>query len=119
MGRAGSGWGYWGLCVPVWTPHHGTPAAAFIGAFLIAKEGNERVDLNSLRADRRWKFHDVYDNVPWEVRVGDLVDAKGACWHDFRALVDIMSANAPAHVTLASSAMGGTLARRARAGHLL
>ena len=74
------------------------------GAFLSAKEANQRVDLNTLPADRRWKHiavsdvirvEDVYNSGQGDLAANDLTDAKGAQWHDYRAL---------AGVTLATSA---------------
>ena len=62
------------------------------GAFLSAREANQRVDLNTLPADRRWKHisityfirvDDVYNSVPGDLAVGDSVDAKGTQWHHF------------------------------------
>ena len=77
------------------------------GAFLSAKEANQRVDLNTLPAYCRWKHtvvsdvirvDDVYDNMPGDLAASDLTDAKGAQWHDFGALADVTlatSATAP------------------------
>ena len=74
------------------------------GAFLSAKEANQRVDLNTLPADCRWKHiavtdvirvDDVYDNAQGDLAANALTDAKGAQWHDYGAL---------ANVTLAPSA---------------
>ena len=74
------------------------------GAFLSAKEANQRVDLNTLPADRQWKHiavsdvirvDVVYDNAPGDLAASNLRDAKGAQWHDFGVLAD---------VTLATSA---------------
>ena len=74
------------------------------GASLNAKEANQRVDLNTLPADRRWKHiavsdvihgDGVYNSAPGDVATNDLTDAKGAQWHDYGMLAD---------VTLATSA---------------
>ena len=74
------------------------------GAFLSAREGNQRVDLNTLPADRRWKHiavadvirvDDVYDIAPGDPAASDVTDAKGARYQDFGVL---------AGITLATSA---------------
>ena len=81
------------------------------GAFLSAKEANQRVDdLNTLPADCKWKHivvsdlirvDDVYDSAQGDLAANNLTDAKGAQWHDYGALAD---------VTLATSATASRVA---------
>ena len=70
-----------------------------------AREANQRVDLNTLPPDRRWKhiavaniicMDDMYDNRPGALAARDLTDAKGARRHDLGASADITMATSAA-----------------------
>ena len=74
------------------------------GAFLGAKEANQPVDFNTLPAACWWKHivvsdvirvddNDVYDGSPGDLAANNLTEAKGAQWHDFRALADVTVAS--------------------------
>ena len=64
------------ICVPLRKPHHGSTTTG-------AKEANQRVDLNTLPADHRWKHiavsnvirvDDVYDSAPEDFAANHLMD---------------------------------------------